>query len=649
MTAIAGVWSFKGSASSAEPLSRMLRALSIYGPDSTTQYSDGPIAIGRCLLGLLPEDRFDCQPLSSQGITALVADIRLDNRQELIGDLGIPNGAEIADSAILLEAWRKWGKGCLSRLLGAFAFAVWNAHERELFVARDPMGERPLYYFSSPEMFAFASMPKGLHVLPQVGAEVDEDYVAHYLALAAIPAEQTIFRRIVRLPSGCALTVSPGKTEVRRHWSMEAVPPLALASDEDYLELFREHFDSAVRARLRTTGGIAAQLSGGLDSASVAATAARLLGAEGRDLVAYTAVPRSGFDARESADHFEDEGPAAAAVAALYPNMRHVPVDSSGVTFLDILDHNEFLYDHPCYGPSNEVWENAIMARAQAGGATVLLNGNCGNSTFSYYGTPALSEWLRHGRWSTLARVAWQLRRTRSISFKSIVRSALWPSLPFWFRSRTDPHMRGFSLDYCVLRPEIIRALDLQRRALRDLNTLAPGGRGQLTNLLTLGDVSETNIAPQGGWRLDFRDPTFDRRVVEFCLAVPLEQFLHGGQLRSLGRRAMEGRLPPSTLTRTKRGRQSADWYVSLCSLEREMLAEVALLEASPLASRMLDLPRMRQLIGSFPSGGFDQSRVQGPYHAALTRGFSVGRFLRRHDPDLRQPFSAGAAATAYS
>lgn len=649
MSAIAGTWSFEGSVNSVETASRMLRALSIYGPDSTAQYSNGPIAMGRCLLRLLPEDSFDCQPLSSPEVTALVADVRLDNRQELIEELRILNGAEMADSGILLEAWRRWGKGCLHRLIGAFAFAVWNAQERELFLARDHMGERPIYYFCSSGMFAFASMPKGLQALPQIGAEVDEDYVANYMALAFMPIEQTIFRRIVRLPSGCALTVTPGKAEVSRHWSMEAVPPLPRASDEDYLALLRERFDAAVRARLRTTGAIAAELSGGLDSASVAATAARLLGAEGRGLTAYTSIPRSGFHAHESDHHFEDEGPAAASVAALYPNMHHVLVDSSSATFLDILDHNEFLYDHPCYGPTNEVWGNAIMAQAQAGGATVLLNGSCGNSTFSYYGTPALSEWFRRGRWGTLAAVAWQLRRGGSISSKSILRSALWPSLPFWFRTWTDPHMRGFSLDYCVLRPEIVRAMDLRRRALRDLNTFSPGGHGQLANMLLLGDVSDANIASQAGWRLDYRDPTFDRRIVEFCLAVPLEQFLRGGQLRSLARRAMADRLSPSTLARTKRGLQSADWYMSLSSLRREMLAEVALLEGSPLASRMLDLPRMRQLIGSFPSSGFDQDRVRTPYHAALTRGFSVGRFLRRHDPHLRQPINAGASATTYN
>ena len=90
-----------------------------------------------------------------------------------------------------------------------------------------------------------------------------------------------------------------------------------------------------------------------------------LLGAEGRELTCFTAVPRPDFQSVASTTHFDDEGPAAAEVAALYPNIRHVLVESSATSFLDVLDHNNNLYDHPCFGPSNEVWSNAIMAQAR--------------------------------------------------------------------------------------------------------------------------------------------------------------------------------------------------------------------------------------------------------------------------------------------
>jgi asparagine synthase (glutamine-hydrolysing) len=635
MSAIAGIWSFDGGVPVASACHDMLQALSVYGKDDRSQYTGLSVAMGRCLLRLLPEDRFDQQPLSADGVTALVADVRLDNRAELGTELGLSTQrtAVMADSDLLLAAWQHWREQCVDHLCGAFSFAVWNQQEQHLFLARDHTGERPLYYTPAGNNFAFASMPKGLHQLPFIAAEVDEDYLARYLTLANIPIEKTIFRHIRRLPSGCALSVRREKTRLWRHWRTDQLEDLRLRSPEEYLDCFREKFDQGVRARLRTTGGIGAQLSGGLDSGAVAATAAGLLGAEGRELTCFTAVPRPGFAGLGSETHFDDEGGPASEVAALYPNMRHVLVDSSATSFLDILDHNNHLYDHPCFGPSNEVWSNAILDRARASGITVLLNGNCGNSTFSYDGMPALSAWFRSGQWGTLARVARQLTRTRNTSMRSIVRNAVWPSLPFWLRSISDPHMRGFSLDYSILHPEIAQRLHLERAAFHDLNRNSPDGRTMLRTLLEYGDISDTPVASQGGWQIDFRDPTYDRRIVEFCLTVPLEEFLRGGQLRSLGRRAMVGRLPASTLRRTQRGRQSADWYVNMGAVRGRMAAEVERLQRSPLASRMLDLARMRSLIENWPSSGFDRLDVNRSHHIALTRGFSVGRFLLQYDP----------------
>jgi asparagine synthase (glutamine-hydrolysing) len=638
MSAIAGIWSFDGGLSVSSVCHEMLHALQLYGRDDCAQYTSASLAMGRCLLRLLPEDDFDRQPLSAGGVTSLVADIRLDNRSELEDELGCSRqrAAEMADSELLLAAWQRWHEQCLDHLSGAFSFAVWNEEEQHLFLARDHTGERPLFYASTANCFAFASMPKGLHSVPFVGAEVDEDYIAHYLSLANMPIEQTVFRNVRRLPSGCSLSIHRGKTKLSRHWRSADLPELSLGSPEEYLDCFLERFDRAVGARLRTRGRIGAQLSGGLDSGAVAATAARLLGADGRELTCFTAVPRPGFAGLDSRTQFGDEGAAAAEVVALYPNMRHVLVGSSATSFLDILDHNNNLYDHPCFGPSNEVWSNAISDRARADGITLLLNGNCGNSTLSYDGMAAFSAWFRSGHWGTLFRVGGQLTRARATSMRSIVRNAVWPSLPFWLRSVTDPHMRGFSLDYSILQPEIAQRLDLERIAFHDLNWTSVDGRSMLRTLLEYGDVADTTIAYQGGWQLDFRDPTYDRRIVEFCLTAPLEEFVRGGQLRSLARRGMVGRLPASTLQRTQRGRQSADWHLNLGEVRGRMAEQVEILQNSPLASRMLDLARMRRLIADWPSSGFERPDINRCHHIALTRGFSVGRFLMQYDPDRK-------------
>ena len=150
----------------------MLQALSIYGPDDRAQYTSPSLAMGRCLLRLLPEDDFDQQPLSGAGVTSLVADLRLDNREELAAELGLSKQqiSTLADSDLLLAAWQRWREECLDHLAGAFSFAVWDEQEQHLFLARDHTGERPLFYASAANCFAFASMPKGLHPLRFVGA-----------------------------------------------------------------------------------------------------------------------------------------------------------------------------------------------------------------------------------------------------------------------------------------------------------------------------------------------------------------------------------------------------------------------------------------------------------------------------------------------
>lgn len=635
MSAIAGIWSFYGEVPVSTACQTMLQALNLYGPDDTAQYTGSSIALGRCLLRLLPEDGFDEQPLSATGVTALVADVRLDNRRELGLELGLSSQqtAVMADSAMLLAAWQRWREQCVEHLSGAFSFAVWNQTEQHLFLARDHTGERPLVYASTANCFAFASMPKGLHPLSFVGSEVDEEYVARYLMLTNIAIERSVFRRIQRLPPGYALSIHREKKKLWRYWQTDHLPELRLGSPEEYLECFRERFDHAVGVRLRTRGSIGAHLSGGLDSAAVAATAARLLGAEGRELTCFTAVPRPDFHSVASSTHFADEGPAAAEVAALYPNIRHVMVESSATSFLDILDLNNNLYDHPCFGPNNEVWSNAIMAQAREQGITLLLHGQSGNSTLSYEGLPALSAWFRSGEWGLLARVAWQIRSARSASTRLILRHAVWPSLPFWLRRMTDPYMRKFTLDYTPLRPEIVERLGLREDALSDMS-VSLDGRDALRTLLANRDSSDTSMASQGGWQLDSRDPTYDRRVIEFCLTVPLEEFMRGGQLRSLARRAMVGRLPASTLKRTTRGLQSADWYLNLAAVRGRMGMEVERLRSSPLASRMLDLQRMSSLIENWPSDGFERYEVMSSHHIALTRGLSVGRFLMQYDPE---------------
>lgn len=163
MSAIAGVWRFDEQPQPESDCARMLAVQQIYGPHDGRMWCDGALAMGRRLFRSLPEDIFDRQPLRSRdGRLTLVADVRLDNRDELAAELGLASGEarQFCDAGILLASLDRWGEQAVNRLIGDFAFALWDASAQRLLLARDFIGHRPLHYHRGKDFFAFASMPK---------------------------------------------------------------------------------------------------------------------------------------------------------------------------------------------------------------------------------------------------------------------------------------------------------------------------------------------------------------------------------------------------------------------------------------------------------------------------------------------------------
>src|SRR6516164_6275229 len=277
MTALAGLWRFDGLPDAAEGCARMLVAQEVYGPHHGAQWSDSAVALGRRLMRVLPEDAFDRQPLiGGEGRYVLVADLRLDNRDELTEALRIPEpqARTLCDAAILLAAVERWDESCLERLVGDYAFAVWDCVRRRLLLARDPLGQRPLHYHRSKDLFAFASMPKGLHALSEVPYAPNEERIAEFLALMPETGSQSFFHGVERVEPGHVVSMTLDGLTSRRYWQPSA-SRLELRRPEDYSEKLRALLDQAVKCRLRGAGDVGVCLSGGLDSGAVASTAAR--------------------------------------------------------------------------------------------------------------------------------------------------------------------------------------------------------------------------------------------------------------------------------------------------------------------------------------------------------------------------------------
>jgi asparagine synthase (glutamine-hydrolysing) len=634
MRAIAGLWS-PGPQSAPGICTSMLAAMAS-SPATIQQGSSGAV-LGSCDYRSSWDSSRQNQPPGRAAVgPCIVADLRIDNHDDLVRELDLPQTA--SDDEVLAHAWSRWGFSVVDHLIGGFAFACWEPQRQMLFLARDHGGERPLHFtrsIGSHGSFAFASMPPGLCALPDVGHRVNVEGTAHYLAALSPRGTETFFEGVERLPPAHWMKVSPAGIEMRRYWHPLDTPPIRYQRDSDYVEDFRERLDRAVRARLSGAEGIASQLSGGLDSSSVTVTAARLLAPEGGRITSFTAVPIPGYDGGALPGRFGDEGDQAAEVAALYPNIDHVRVNVSGRDLLASSYRDTRLTGQPTFNPTNMLWIDAILDGMRSRGLGVLLQGAGGNSTISFGGLIGLSDLLRSGHWIRLFRLTRELRAGGYTSWRGAASWATGGLVPQWLRRLYHPEMRSFSLSYTAVHPQLAAECRLKEEALAQFYGVESSSES-VRRSLDFYDPGVNNGFAAAAWQVEQRDPTQDKRVFEFCLGIPIEQYLVGGQSRSLIRRAMQDRLPASTLRRTTRGLQSADWYLTVGAARPQLSAELTRIERSPLACRVLDTARLRTLLDTWPGSGYHTAQVSDIWHLALTRGIAAGSFLAQYDPESK-------------
>jgi asparagine synthase (glutamine-hydrolysing) len=637
MTAIAGYWSFDDRPDAQTRCERMLKAQQIYGPEAPAIAADGPLALGQRLFAFAPQDRRRQTVAAAPDSGALlVADARLDNRDEL-GDalgLGRADASGLNDAALLLRALERWEEGALDRIDGDFAFAYWKPSARRLLLARDFLGERPLHYSHGPGFFAFASMAKGLHVLAEVPMAPDNVAIAGLVALMPEDGSDTFFRGVEKVRAGHVVSVTREGVRSQRWWQPR-LEPLRLKGPGEYAEALRDHFDRAVAVRLRGAGeAVAAHLSAGLDSSTVTATAARLLAPAGGRVAAFTAVPREGYDGRAHPETIIDEGPYAARVAAMYPNIDHVIVRNGGSPLAG-LDRNFLFYERPTLNLCNTVWTSKILDLARERRLTVLLTGTRGNMSISYDGMPLLTQLLARGRLPRLLRESAALVRNGT-RLGTVGAQVLGPFLPssLW---RGIARLRGKGrkvTDYTALNAAALDACRLGERASeRGLDlSYRPRRDPVATRLWVLRrvDMGNYNKGTLAGWGIDSRDPTADRRLIEFCLAVPAEQYLRDGTPRALARSAFADRLPASLLNERRKGYQAADWHEGLTAARGELEEELERIADCGDARSTLDTDKLRQLTSDWPTAGWESGAAMRQYRQVLLRGVSVGHFIRR-------------------
>ncbi|HYJ81622.1 MAG TPA: asparagine synthase-related protein [Allosphingosinicella sp.] len=627
MSAIAGFWSFGDEARAAALCGHLLDSQAAYGPHRRDALARGGYAAGRCLYRLLPEDDLDRQPVAGEdGRFLLVADLRIDNRDELISSLSLGTAAApgLSDSALLLRGWLAWGRGLLERMIGDFAFALWDGRDRTLLLARDTAGERPLHYRRGDGFFAFASLPLPLARLPGTAFDVDEERMAGFVADLPPTGSRSFFAGVSLLePGHCALVTEAGLA-VERYWEPSR-RPLRLASREQYGEALREQLDLAVARRLRRARGlVGSQLSSGLDSSAVTTSAALALAARGERLLAFTSAPREGFAGPVVAGRIGDESGHAAATAALHPNIDHVVVRPSGASALKILEAGHRLSGQPVGHVCNNVWWQGIDERAGEAGVAVMLTGEAGNFTISAgLGVDTLGDLVHSGAFERWWREARALGRRGDFTWIQMLNASFGSFLPESLYARLRgrrPALAPFVAPAWQARMR--RKLDstgLEARPPRD----SAARRWTFLRTVDPGNFRKRSLAE---WGIEERDPTNDRRLVDFCFSLPAEALLDGGVRRPALRRALSGRVPEAVLDQPLRGQQMADWYEQIKGDEVRAFARAE--AASGLAGSVIDLEAVGEAARSWPDSGWGERAIVYLYPMQLLRTLAAASFV---------------------
>ncbi len=372
MCGIAGFLRFDGAAAAVSDLRAMAEALSHRGPDGEGFYTDAAVGLGHRRLSIIDLGG-GRQPLANEDGTVWVTfNGEIYNYRELTSELEAAGHRfrTRSDSEVLVHAYEQWGDDCLVRLRGMFAFSVWDARRRRLFLARDRVGIKPLVYFQSPGLFAFASELQALRALPEFPPQIDLQALDLYLNYQYIPAPFSIYRSARKLPPAHYLVVEADGTVLgpRQYWELRFRPNYRMREGE-WVERLDAELRDTVRLHLVSDVSFGAFLSGGLDSSSVVAYMSQVMN-----------QPVKTFSIRFDSEEY-DESPYARQVAGLFRTDHHEEVvrpDSIGILPRLVRHYGEPFADSSAV-PTYYVSE---MASRQV---KMVLSGDGGDENFAGY------------------------------------------------------------------------------------------------------------------------------------------------------------------------------------------------------------------------------------------------------------------------
>jgi asparagine synthase (glutamine-hydrolysing) len=535
------------------------------GPDDEGYHVKGPVALGQRRLSIL-DLAGGHQPMSNEdGTVWITFNGEIYNFRELRARLeGLGHRfATRSDTEAIVHAYEQYGPACVKELRGMFAFALWDQPRQTLFLARDRVGKKPLFYAEVNGQWVFASELQALLRHPGLAREIDWPALDDYLTYGYVPAPKTIFRSVHKLPPAHWLTLRLGpdggggpEIHVERYWQLAYEPKLRL-SEEDAADGLLEVLREAVRLRMIADVPLGALLSGGIDSSIVVALMSQL---SDRPVKTFSI----GFDDQEF-----NELPHARRVAERCGTEHHELIVRPNA--LEVLPTLVRHYGEP-YADSSAI-PTYYVAKLTREHVKVALNGDGGDECFAgyerYAGGLAAD---RYGRIPAAVRTLAIEPLRRLIPSNAPRRSRLRQARRFLEVAGQPPAQRylrwigyfpadGKPAFYSSEFQERLAGYQAEAWLLGMWDQLVAAGLGPLDRMLALDVESylpydllvKMDIATMAN-SLEARSPFLDHEVMEFCARLPAGYKLRGMQLKHLLKKAGKRLLPPETLARRKMG-----------------------------------------------------------------------------------------------
>ena len=540
MSGIVGIFHRNGAPIERALLQSQVDSLAYRGPDSQTCWLESSIGLGHAMLRTTHEARAENQPASLDGRFWIVADARIDCREDLIAELrrsGRQVGANAPDSELILHAYAAWGTACVEHLRGDFSFAIWDAAKKELFCARDHFGIKPFYFAQLGDVFIFSNTLNCIRMHPLVSGELNDAAIGDFLLFGLnYDNATTTFRDIQRLPPAHSLTFSPNGIKIRHYWTPPTDGRIRYSKPEEYIENFQSLLQAAVADRLRTEC-VGILLSGGLDSSSVAAMAKEVSAKNDRrtDIRGYTHVYESLIP--------DNDGEYANETAKfLGVPIRLITMDQ--VQLFERWDDPELGLPEPISNPLVAgIFDSYRIASTDC---RVVLSGEGGDDLMNFQMWPYVEDLRRNGEWQRLltemANYIWvRPFPWRGIRVRALRLAGKDPDRPVFPNWLTAEFARRANLG-----ARWKEGCELPKSGIR--HPIHPKGYASLA-LPQWTLMFEQENAGVTHCPVETRYPLLDLRIVNYLLALPMFPWFFQ---KMLLREAMEGRLPERVRMRPK-------------------------------------------------------------------------------------------------